>query len=167
MSDTPTTTDTPAATDQGQEPKVETFSREYVEGLRSEAARYRNEKKDAVEEAKTATRAEVVKEYEPQIAEKDSRISELEIDLSARALELLKIKAVLNAEIPSEDVLDVVTLIQGTDDDTVSESVKRVKALLGKAPAKSPAFDPTQGSGSHLPLNGNPLLDALKRAVGA
>lgn len=168
MSETHTTPETPATSDQSQEPKVETFSREYVEGLRSEAAKYRNEKKDAVEAAKTETRAAVVKEYEPQLAEKDSRISELESDLSARDLELLKLKAVLKAEIPTEDVLDVVTLIQGTDEETVSESVKRVKALLGKAPAKGPAFDPTQGAGTgHMPLNGNPVLDALKRAVGA
>lgn len=168
MSETQATPETPAATDQGQEPKVETFSREYVEGLRQEAAKYRNEKKDAVERAKTETRAEVVKEYEPQLAEKDSRISELESDLAARELELLKLKAVLKAEIPTEDVLDVVTLIQGTDEETVSESVKRVKALLGRAPAKAPAVDPTQGTGSgHMPLNGNPVLDALKRAVGA
>ncbi|AZS11985.1 scaffolding protein [Mycobacterium phage Zetzy] len=163
MSDTPTTTETQNAADQGQEPKVETFSRDYVEELRRENAGLRVSKKEAVEAAK----AEVIREYEAKAAEKDTTITELQTSLSDRDLELLKIKAVLGAEVPTEDVLDVVSLIQGTDEDSVSESVKRVKALLGKAPAKSPAFDPTQGSGSHIPLNGNPLLDALKRAVGA
>ncbi|AJD82434.1 scaffolding protein [Mycobacterium phage Sheen] len=168
MSETQSTQETTSTPDNGQEPKVETFSREYVEGLRSEAAKYRNEKKDAVETAKTETRADVIKEYEPQLAERDTKISSLESDLSARDLELLKIKAVLNAGIPSEDVLNVVSLVQGTDDESVSESVSRVKALMSKAPASQPPVDHTQGTGGGVPpLNGDKVLNILKAAVKA
>jgi|SRR5699024_520989 len=171
MSDpvTPNPADVAAAAGGGQEPQkpVETFSREYVEDLRAEAAKYRTEKKDAVDAAKTEARAEAVQEYETQVAERDSKIGELETTLSDRTLELTKLKAVLSAEIPSEDVLEVAELVQGTDEESISESVKRVKALLSKGSPKSPAFDPTQGSGNnHIPLNGDPVLKALNNALG-
>lgn len=156
---------TPEATPEAPEvPKQETFSRDYVESLRNEAAKYRNEKKDAVDAAK----AEVIRDYEAKLAEKDTALAGLQTEHSAAALELLKLKKVLEAEIPSADALEVAALVQGTDEESVSESVKRVKALLGKAPAKVPAVDVTQGSGGKdIPLNGDPVLDLLKRAVGA
>jgi len=168
MSETPTNTEAPADSSPGQAPKVESFSADYVKDLREEAARYRNEKKQAVEDARTEARTEVVKEYEPKVAERDQAISQLQQDLSARDLELLKLKAVLAEGIPSEDVLDVVTLIQGDDEESVSESVKRVKALLGKSPAKQSPVDHSQGRGGDVPpLNGDKVLNILKAAVKA
>lgn len=141
----------------------EVFSKEYVQELRNEAAKYRTEKNDAVEKA----RADVIKDYEGKLSERDAALNELQGSLSESQLELLKLKAVVSAGIPTEDVLDVVSLIQGSDEDTVSESVKRVKSLIGKAPAKERPVDPSQGTGNHLPLNGDPLLDTVKRIVGA
>lgn len=162
MSDeTPTTTTENAAP--AQEAPAETFSREYVQELRNEAAKYRTEKNTAVE----AARAEVIKDYESKLAQKDSSLSEMETEVSARSLELLKLKMVLNEGIPTEDVLDVVSLVQGTDEETVSESVKRVKSLIGKKPPADRPVDPSQGQGNHLPLNGDPLLETVKRMVGA
>ena len=143
--------------------KVETFSKEYVQELRNEAAKYRTEKNDAVEKA----RADVIKDYEAKLSEKDGTFNEIQSELSVRGLELLKLKAVVSAGIPTEDVLDVVTLIQGSDEDTISESVKRVKSLIGKAPERERPVDPSQGSGNHLPLNGDPLLETVRRIVGA
>lgn len=159
------TTET-AETSTAQE-AVETFSKEYVQELRNEAAKYRNEKKDAVEAARTEAKSEAIREYEAKLVDRDSALTEIQNELSSTKLELLKLKSVLAAEIPSADVLEVVALVQGTDEDTVSDSVNRVKALLGKTPQKDRPIDPSQGTGNPLPLNGNPLLDALKRAVGA
>lgn len=162
MSDeTPTTTTENSAP--AQEAPAETFSREYVQELRNEAAKYRTEKNTAVE----AARAEVIKDYESKLAQKDSSLSEMETEVSARSLELLKLKMVLNEGIPTEDVLDVVSLVQGTDEETVSESVKRVKSLIGKKPPADRPVDPSQGQGNHLPLNGDPLLEKVKQIVGA
>jgi hypothetical protein len=162
MSDETQTTTTENAAP-AQEAPAETFSREYVQELRNEAAKYRTEKNTAVE----AARAEVIKDYEAKLAQKDGSLSEMESEVSARSLELLKLKMVLNEGIPTEDVLDVVSLVQGADEETVSESVKRVKSLIGKAPAKERPVDPSQGQGNHLPLNGDPLLETVKRMVGA
>jgi hypothetical protein len=156
---TPVTQVAPEAT-----PQQDTFSRDYVESLRAEAAKYRTEKGAAVDAAK----AEVIKEYEAKAAEFGEKLTATETDLSSSQLELLKIKTVLGAGIDRSDILEVVALVQGSDEESVSESVNRVKTLLGKAPAKVVASDPSQGQGSaDIPLNGNPVLDILKRAVGA
>lgn len=163
MSDTTPTPEaaTPAAPQAA--PQTETFSLEYVQSLRQEAAKYRTERNDAVASA----RAELTDEFESKLNEKDSAFAELKSELSAREVELLKLKAILAEGIPSEDVLTVADLVQGSDVESVSDSVKRVKSLIGKAPSKDRPIDPSQGSGNHLPLNGDPLLDALKRIVGA
>lgn len=162
MSDeTQTTTENAVPAQEAAAP--ETFSREYVQELRNEAAKYRTEKNTAVE----AARAEVIKDYESKLAQRDTSFTEVESELSARSLELLKLKMVLNEGIPTEDVLDVVSLVQGTDEASVSESVKRVKSLIGKKPPADRPVDPSQGTGNHLPLNGDPLLETVKRMVGA
>lgn len=161
MSDDTATTETTTAP--AQEVKAETFSLEYVQGLRQEAAKYRTEKNEAVERAK----AELTAEFEKKIAEKDSVVAELQAATSAREVELLKWKKILESGIPSEDVFTVAELVQGSDEESVSESVARVKSLIGKAPVKDRPVDPSQGSGNHLPLNGDPLLESLKRVVGA
>lgn len=164
MSDeNPTTETAPAPTPAQVAPQQETFSLDYVQGLRQEAAKYRTEKNEAVEKAK----ADVIRDYESKLSEREAAFNEVQGELSARALELLKLKAVLAEGIPVEDVLEVTALIQGEDEATVSESVKRVKSLLGKAPAKERPVDPSQGQGNVLPLNGDPLLESVKRIVGA
>jgi hypothetical protein len=163
MSDVTPTTDAAPAQEAPKPVAPETFSKEYVQELRNEAAKYRTEKNDAVERAK----ADVIKDYESKLSEKESAFNETQQELSARALELLKLKAVVSAGISSEDVLDVVTLVQGSDEETVSESVKRVKSLIGKAPEKDRPIDPSQGTGNQLPLNGDPLLETVRRIVGA
>jgi hypothetical protein len=161
MSDTATTESVSAPAPEVAAP--ETFSLEYVQGLRQEAAKYRTERNDAVEKAK----AEVIRDYEGQLSERESAFNELKGELSVRDIELLKLKAVVSEGIPTEDILDVTALIQGSDEATISESVKRVKSLLDKAPTRERPVDPSQGSGNVLPLNGDPLLDMVKRVVGA
>jgi hypothetical protein len=161
MSDTATTESVSAPAPEVAAP--ETFSLDYVQGLRQEAAKYRTERNDAVEKAK----AEVIRDYEGQLSERESAFNELKGELSVRDIELLKLKAVVSEGIPTEDILDVTALIQGSDEATISESVKRVKSLLDKAPTRERPVDPSQGSGNVLPLNGDPLLDMVKRVVGA
>lgn len=161
MSDTPTTPETPETPEVPEAPKQETFSREYVESLRQEAAQARVAKKTAVDEAK----AEVIRDYEGKLADKDTAFTELQTTHGETSLELLKLKAIVAAKIPVDDIEDVVTLVQGTDEETVNASVERVKALLGKSPAKDRPVDPSQGKGSHIPLNGDPIVNMLNAAL--
>ena len=141
----------------------ETFSLDYVQGLRQEAAKYRTEKNDAV----AAAKAELSANYDRALAERDTQFEELNQTVSARELELIKLRAILSANIPSEDVLEVATLVQGEDEESISESVNRVKSLIGKNPPRDRPVDPSQGSGNSIPLNGDPLLESLKRIVGS
>jgi hypothetical protein len=164
MSEDTTVTETVPSTAQTA---VETFSKDYVQELRNEAAKYRNEKKEAVEAARDVAKSEVIGEYESKLSSKDSVLSEIQNELSGTKLELLKLKSVLAADIPSVDVLEVVSLVQGSDEETVSDSVQRVKAILGKTPQRDRPIDPSQGSGNAVPLNGDPLLETIKRIVGA
>lgn len=142
--------------------KPETFSLDYVQGLRQEAAKYRTEKNDAV----AAAKAELLAQFEGNMAVKDSTIEELKQETSARELDLLKLRTILSAGIPSEDVLEVFSLVQGNDEAEVQDSVSRVKSLIGKNPPKDRPVDPSQGSSNTIPLNGDPLLESLKKIVG-
>lgn len=164
LSDTATDIAVPAPNEVAQEvPKAETFSLDYVQGLRQEAAKYRTEKNEAV----AAAKSELESQFESKLTEKDSFAEQLKQELTARELELVKLKAILSADFPSSDVLEVASLVQGSDEESISESVKRVKSLIGKIPTRDRPVDPSQGSGNHLPLNGDPLLETIKRMVGA
>jgi hypothetical protein len=142
--------------------KPETFSLDYVQGLRQEAAKYRTEKNDAV----AAAKAELAANYDKTLAAKDSDFEELRQHVSARELDLIKLRAALTAGIPSEDVLEVVELVQGDTEESISESVNRVKSLIGKSQTWDRPVDPSQGSSNSIPLNGDPLLESLKKIVG-
>jgi hypothetical protein len=131
---------------------------EEIRKVRRENAKYRTERNEALA---------AIEALKKSHGDQDAAFNETQAELSARSLELLKLKTVLAEGIPAEDVLDVAALIQGDDEATVSDSVKRVKSLLDKAPARERPVDPSQGSGNVLPLNGDPLLETVKRMVGA
>jgi hypothetical protein len=140
----------------------ETFSLEYVQQLRSEAAKYRSERKAAVEAAKVAAEAE----FQSKLDEAGARFTELEQAKAASDLEVLKYQKVVEAEVPAELVSDLVALVQGYDEESISESVAKLKSVMGHQ-VRDRAVDPLQGSGNAEPLNGDPLLARLKQVVGA
>lgn len=164
MSDTDITpAATPAAGVPETHPAPETFSKEYVQELRNEAARYRTQKNEAVE----ATKVAVAKEFEAKLAEKDVALTEVTQQLQNAQLELEKLYVALEAKVPSDKVRAFAAILQGSDRDSIAESAASAKELFGGFDTKSPAIDPTQGAGGGtLPLNGDPLLNALKKVVG-
>lgn len=156
----------PAEPEQKTEPK--TFSEEYVTGLRNEAAAARVAKKDAVEAERVAVTDRLTTEFTSQITERDSKIAELETDVSTRDLEILKLRTILaDPDFDSGDVLSVADLVKGTDESSISASVAQVKAIYSKKQPAPRAIDPSQGSGGVPALNSNKLVEALSRAVGA
>lgn len=172
MSDNPTITEVPdadpvapAVTDKPMEPQPKLFDEAYVKSLREEAAAARVAKKDAVEAAvKAANEA-----HQAELASKDTAYTELQGELAAAKLELEKLLISIDAGVPSDKVRAFASLIQGTDTESLTASAQAAYELAGGfASAKSPAFDPTQGFGGKkdLPLNGDPILNAIKAAVG-
>lgn len=168
MSDTDTgesTTETKKAPEAPKADGVETFSKDYVQQLRQEAAQHRTSKNDAVEAAKAETAAS----YDVQLAERDEIIADLKNQLGNAWIELEKYVTALEADIPSAKVLSFVKVLQGTDKESITDSVKTNLELFGPFETKSPAFDPSQGlggKGNHMPLNGDPILAAIERIVG-
>ena len=172
MSDNTTNTDVPeaaevapaATADKPMEPQPKLFDEAYVKSLREEAAAARVAKKDAVE----AAIKELSEANAAALAEKDVAYTELQNELSAAKIELEKILISIDAGVPSDKVRQFASLIQGTDTDSIKASAQAAYELAGGFSKPTSAFDPTQGFGGRdpLPLNGDPILNAIKAAVG-
>lgn len=171
MSETPTNTEAtetvtnaPAAVEKPLEAQPKLFDEAYVKSLRDEAAAARVAKKDAVDAAiKAANEA-----HQAELASRDTAFTELQNEIAAARIELEKLYVTIDANVPSEKVRAFVSILQGTDTESITASAKSAYELAGGFANKSPAFDPTQGFGGRdpLPLNGDPILAALKSAVG-
>lgn len=161
---TDSTSEAQAAVDP-HKPEPKLFDEAYVKSLRDEAASARIAKKDAVEAAEKALKDA----HAAELAARDTAYLELQNELGAAWIELEKIQTSLDAKVPSDKVKQFVSILQGEDKDSIQESAKSALQLFGGFDSKTPAFDPTQGSGGRNPmaLNGDPILDAIKRAVGA
>jgi hypothetical protein len=150
----------------GPEP-AETFSKEYVQELRNEAAKYRSKVKTSVEETKAAMQAE----FEAKLAAKDTELSEVTSNFSSKELELGKLRIAMRTldQDTASRAEKLAELLKGETEEDVTASAKSAYELFGGfKTGPVPATDPSQGRGSAtLPLNGDPLLASLKRIVGA
>lgn len=155
---------TPAVADKPLEPQGKVFDEAYVKSLREEAAAARVAKKDAVDAAIN----EANEKFQRELAEKDTVYTELQNELSSARIELEKLYISLDANVPSDKVRAFANLIQGTDTESITASAKSAYDLAGGFAKPTSAFDPTQGFGGRdpLPLNGDPILAALRSAVG-
>lgn len=154
----------PVATDKPLEAQPKLFDEAYVKSLREEAAAARVAKKDAVDAAVTAAN----EAHQAALAERDTAYTELQGELAAAKLELEKLYISIDSNVPSDKVRAFAGLLQGADSETIQASAKAAYELAGGFSSKSPAFDPTQGLGGRkdIPLNGDPILQAIKHAVG-
>ena len=155
---------TPAVTDKPLDPQPKLFDEAYVKSLRDEAAAARVAKKDAVDVALKEANAA----HAAELASKDVAFTETQNELSSARLELEKYRIAVEAKVPSDKVAAFVSILQGTDTESITASAKAAYELAGGFRTNGPAFDPTQGFGGRdpLPLNGDPILQAIKNAVG-
>lgn len=140
------------------------WAREQISTANAQAAKYRNEKKDAVEAAK----AEVENEWSVKYSQLEESMSAKDEEISSQRLEVDKLKAALETGISSDKVLSFASLLKGENADELKSHAEEVKALMGDSETPPPApsaTDPTQGQGNHLPLNGDPLLAAITKIV--
>jgi hypothetical protein len=80
-------------------------------------------------------------------------------------LTVAKYKACIAEGIPVDSLEEAVSLVNGTDLESITESVTAVKSLMGRA-VRDPAVDPYQGSGNSVALNGDELENTLRSALG-
>ncbi|QDF18413.1 scaffolding protein [Mycobacterium Phage Rachaly] len=169
MSENTTTEGTPAAQTPAVEKPLEAqpklFDEAYVKSLRDEAAAARVAKKDAVD----AAVKELSDKHAAELAARDTAYTELQNELGKAWIELEKLQTTIALKVPSDKVNAFVSILQGTDKESIEASAKSAYELAGGFNTKTPAFDPTQGFGgrSEVPLNGDPILEAIKKAVGA
>ncbi|AEV52086.1 hypothetical protein [Rhodococcus phage RGL3] len=136
-----------------------------ISETRAEAAQHRTEKQSAVETAKAA----LADEHTAAIAALNVKVTETETERDGARLEVTKLKAALAVGIDGERAIGFAELLKGDNEDQIKSHADEVRKLFGdNKPAHVPATDPSQGSGNKtpLPLNGDPLLDAIKKKVG-
>ena len=168
MSDAPVTPDpaetTPVVT-QEVTPPVDTdlpdWAKQKISELNAEAAKHRVEKNAALATAK----AQVEAEFKEQLTQAATEIQNLKDLLSVSNIEKLKLEAAVDAKVPSESAKDFASILQGTTPEEIKSHAEAAKKLFGNVEGKDRPVDPTQGTGSPLPLNGDPLLEAVRRAI--
>ena len=108
---------------------------------------------------------------EGKIAAKDAELAEAAVSASAsKELELAKLKIAMRAldQDTASRAEKLADLLKGEAEEDIVASAKSAQELFGGFTKTGPAVDPTQGSGNGvLPLNGDPLLSALKGLVGS
>jgi len=173
----PDPVENPTTTDPKPEPPTptvtppETFSREYVEQLRGEAAKYRTQKNEAAAAAELAGREKAAAEFAKQLAEVSGKHSELETKLGSANAETLKLKAALTAAFPQETasrLLAFADLLKGSTPEEIQASAAAAAKLFGGFKTNSPATDPTQGQqgqGGDRPRPRDPILAAVQRTL--
>lgn len=172
MSETVSTSDNTGTdtTETSSTPEVKTT--EWYEAelskVRGEAAKYRTEKRDAVEAAVNAAKAEVTQEFEAKLAEATQATETVKAEASQYQVELTKLRTALGTV--DAEVLDraekVAGLLHGVTVDEIQAQAENVKGLLGESWGRTPAIDPSP-EGKPLALNDDDgLLNALKGALG-
>lgn len=165
---------TPAAPAAGSVPDVKSlpeWAQTIISDVRKEAAQYRVDRN----EARDTARQEIKSEYEQRIADLESAESEAKTTISERELDIIKLKASLVQLIGDEAIEERVTtfsgLLHGSNEDEIRSHAEEVKKLFATTDAaaatqRQAATDQSQGRQNHIPLNGDPLLNALKAKVG-
>ena len=162
---TPDTSEETPVVDKPLEAQPKLYDEAYVKELRQEAAAARVAKKDAVD----AAVKELQDKHTAELAAKDVAYTELQNQLGQAWIELEKLQTTIDLKVPSDKVAAFVALLQGDDKESIQASAQSAYELAGGFNTKASAFDPTQGFGGRdpLPLNGDPILEAIRKAVGA
>jgi hypothetical protein len=84
---------------------------------------------------------------------------------AAAEMTVAKYKACIAEGIPVDSLEEAVSLVNGTDPESIAESVAAVKSLMGRA-VRDLAVDPYQGSGNSVALNSDELENTLRSALG-
>jgi hypothetical protein len=124
-----------------------------IRKLKKDTATEVNRLKNEAQSLRSA-KTEAVEQFEGIVA--SAAIAELTV---------AKYKACIAEGIPVDSLEEAVSLVNGTDLESITESVTAVKNLMGRA-VRDPAVDPYQGSGNSVALNGDELENTLRSALG-
>ena len=141
------------------------WAREKLTKANSEAAKYRTEKKEAVEQA----RQEVADSFSEKVEKLEALVAERDSEIEAGRHEADKLRAAIEAGISNDKLFTFADLLKGDDPEALKSHAEELKQLFvveDQARVKQSAVDPSQGTGgNHLPLNGDPLLDSVMAVI--
>ena len=153
------------------------WARDSLKRANDEAAKFRVEKREALEgidAAKTAAAEEVRKSLETEngkvLAAKDTEIGTLRTELVGAKLGTVKLRAAIDAGVPIDKLDSFTELLKGEDEAGIRTHAGELVKLFGASQSTiqpDPATDPSQGQSNPLPLNGDGLLNALRGIVGS
>lgn len=153
------------------------WARDSLKRANDEAAKFRVEKREALEgidAAKAAAAEEVRKSLETEngkvLAAKDTEIGTLRTELVGAKLGTVKLRAAIDAGVPIDKLDSFTELLKGEDEAGIRAHAGELVKLFGASQGTiqpDPATDPSQGQSNPLPLNGDGLLNALRGIVGS
>lgn len=162
MSDTTTTT-TATTPDNSATPAPTGKTAEWYEAeltkVREEAAGHRVAKNQAVKDATESANADWQAKLEAAAAEHETTKSEL----NKAQLELAKVLAAVGDQ--KDHVVKIASLLQGETVEEIDAHAETVRELFAGSHSPKPAVDKTPSSKA-IPLNGDPIEDALKNVLG-
>ncbi|WP_439377833.1 hypothetical protein [Amycolatopsis lexingtonensis] len=165
------TESTGAGTQEVQDVKsLPEWAQNKITDLNREAAKYRTAKN----EAETRVREAVAAEFEAKLAEVNGARETVEANLSTTQLEVVKLRAAFGAVLPEDQRDSVLTkvneftqVLQGSNEDEINQYAARLSGLFGGSPLRTPAVDRSpEGGDPAMALNGDPLTQSLKSALG-
>lgn len=143
------------------------WARQQITDANAEAARYRVEKKEAIE----AFKQENIETLRAKESEWDAKVLEVNESLEAQKIENLKLTAAVQSLAPNKKINDFAELLKGDTEDELQAHAEKLTELFsvvddqGTPPAKR-ATDKSQSTGNnHAPLNGDSILNAVMGAI--
>jgi chromosome segregation ATPase len=139
-----------------------------IRDLRAEAAGYRTQKNDAETRVRTAVEAE----FQQQLADANAAKEAAEAQFTGSQLEIKKLRAAFGVlSDGSEELVQradkFASLIQGSTDEEITAHAADLQSLFGSQKIRTPAVDRSpEGGDPALALNGDPLTQSLKSALG-
>lgn len=147
---------------QSEKQELPDWAREAINKANSEAAKYRTEKNSAVEAAK----AEVTDSFTSKIKELEAQIEEKSGEVSQANLNVERVKAAIKVGISTDKLESFAELLHGSTQEELVAHAEQLKDLFTVANGASKATDRSQGSGGASgPLNGDPILDAVRNVI--
>ncbi len=148
---------------QSEKQELPDWAREAINKANSEAAKYRTEKNSAVEAAK----AEVTDSFTSKIKELEAQIEEKSSEASQANLNVERVKAAIKVGISTDKLESFAELLHGSTQEELVAHAEQLKDLFTVAKGSgSKATDRSQGSGGASgPLNGDPILDAVRNVI--
>jgi phenylalanyl-tRNA synthetase alpha subunit len=142
--------------------KTPEFYESELKKAREEAAKYRTQKREAVEAAK----AEAATEWQAKLDEQVSAFEALKSEAQKTTQELTKLRAVLPEDL-RDQFTQLAARVKGDTPEEIEADAETVRALFGGAhPARVRAVDPSPAGKQPTALNDDDgLLAALKSAL--